>query len=81
MIGEGIYSKNVLATKFHYGAPPAWSFQKIMFIIRNPYDAILAEYKRWYLTDRVKKQRTEIVSNPHTNYLPDEDFSKFKDDA
>ena len=78
MIGEGIHSQNVLAIKFHYGKPPPLPFKKIMFIIRNPYDATLAEYKRWYQSDRISFKRTELVKNPHTSDLPDQNFGKSK---
>jgi len=76
MIGEGIHSQNVLAIKYHFGKPPPLPFKKIIYIIRNPYDAIIAEYKRWYQSDRVTFKRTEVVSNPHTSDLPDQSFGK-----
>ena len=49
MIGEGVFTDNVIAVKIHYTYPTAlqWLYKHvIIYIVRNPFDAILAEYNR-----------------------------------
>jgi len=48
MIGEGVYTDNVIAIKTHFINKNLPWFQKhdIIYIVRNPFDAILAEWKR-----------------------------------
>ena len=46
MIGEGIVSNNVIAVKSHFD-PPMWKFpNKIIYIVRNPFDAFVADWNR-----------------------------------
>ncbi|XP_065902941.1 WSCD family member GA21586-like isoform X2 [Dysidea avara] len=48
MIGEGIDTDNVIAVKIHaINGAPHWLYpHNIIYIIRNPFDAILAEWNR-----------------------------------
>ena len=77
MLGEGVHSENVLAIKFHFGQLPTLPIKKIMYVIRNPYDAILAEYKRYYLSERVPNRTIKVDSNAHISELSDESYSKY----
>ena len=46
MIGEGIVSNNVIVVKSHW-EPPSWNFtNKILYIVRNPFDAFVADWNR-----------------------------------
>lgn len=46
MIGEGIVSNNVIAVKSHW-EPPTWNFtNKVLYIVRNPFDAFVADWNR-----------------------------------
>ena len=76
MLGEGITSQNVIAVKFHLGVLPTdWPFKKVIYIIRNPYDAIVAEYQRFF-TAKFKK-RTELSINPHVSKFGIDKFGKY----
>ena len=47
MIGEGVYTNNVIAVKIHFpNHADLMLTHKIIYIIRNPFDAILAEWNR-----------------------------------
>jgi len=49
MIGEGIFNDNVIAVKIHWavGSALQWLQQhNIIYIVRNPFDAMLADYNR-----------------------------------
>ena len=77
MLGEGITSQNVIGVKFHWGKLPAdWPFKKVIYIIRNPYDAIAAEYQRSSITAKFKKH-TELSINPHLTELGTDKFGKY----
>ena len=78
MLGEGITSENVIAIKFHWGAPPDWPVKKIIYVIRNPYDALVAEYKRQSAADKFKMD-TNISVNPHQFELDANKFGKYLD--
>jgi len=46
MIGEGIVSNNVIVVKSHW-EPPSWNFtNKILYIVRNPFNAFVADWNR-----------------------------------
>ena len=46
MIGEGIVSNNVIVVKSHW-EPPTWNFtNKILYIVRNPFDVFVADWNR-----------------------------------
>ena len=50
MIGEGVYTDNVIAVKLHYpnAKDMEWLYERnIIYVVRNPFDAILAEWNRW----------------------------------
>ena len=69
MFGEGIASNNVIAVKFHEGAlPKKWHFEKIIYILRNPYDAIVAEYKR-RITSKAVSHDVILTGNPHVTNI------------
>ena len=47
MIGEGVYTENVIVIKTHLSVKETLSYsQKVIYIIRNPIKAIFAEYTR-----------------------------------
>jgi len=46
MFGEGIQNSNVLVMKIHFHPNPKWLPERIMYIVRNPFDCILAEWNR-----------------------------------
>ena len=49
MIGEGIFTDNVIAVKIHYPREEdlKWLYQhNIIYVVRNPFNAILAEWNR-----------------------------------
>ena len=73
MLGEGITSEKVIAVKFHWGSLPRWPFKKVIYIIRNPYDAIVAEYQRFCVAPTFRKD-VELSINPHMFEL---DINKF----
>ena len=77
MLGEGVSSKNVLAIKFHFGPLPIQPFKKVIYIIRNPYDAFVAEYRRSLAAGNAEF-RTEFNANPHTSTIGDEIFGKLR---
>ena len=76
MLGEGITSQNVIAVKFHWGLLPRWPFKKVIYIIRNPYDAIAAEYQRFSAAAKFNR-RTELSINPHLTELGTGEFGKY----
>jgi len=46
MIGEGVVSNQVIAVKSHYESPK-WKFpEKIIYIVRNPFDVFVADWNR-----------------------------------
>jgi len=50
MIGEGVYTDNVIAVKIHHpnSSGLKWLHNRnIIYIVRNPFDAILAEWNRY----------------------------------
>ena len=50
MIGEGVYTDNVIAVKIHRPNTDdlKWLYRhSIIYVVRNPFDAILAEWNRW----------------------------------
>ena len=75
MLGEGITSQNVIAVKFHWGLLQRWPFKKVIYIIRNPYDAIVAEYQRFSAAAKFNK-RTELSINPHLTELGIDKFGE-----
>ena len=76
MFGEGTTSDKVIAVKFHEGPlPENWHFKKIIYIIRNPYDAIVAEYKRFNTAQRMS-QDVILASNPHVSDISFKRFGK-----
>ena len=75
MLGEGITSEKVIAVKFHWGSLPRWPFKKVIYIIRNPYDAIVAEYQRFCAAAKFTK-RTKLSINPHVSKLGIDKFGK-----
>ena len=79
MIGEGIVSDNVVAVKFHQGPLPTnWHFRKIIYILRNPYDAIVAEYKRRITAGKIKNSYdATLTHNPHVSELSINKFGEF----
>ena len=77
MLGEGISSEHVLAIKFHFGLLPVHPFKKVLYIIRNPYDAFVAEYRRHYAAGN-PNLRTQFDINPHTSNVGDEIFGKLR---
>ena len=76
MLGEGITSQSVIAVKFHWGPFPRWPFKKVIYIIRNPYDAIVAEYQRSCATAKFKNS-TKLSNNPHVSELGIDKFGKY----
>ena len=75
MLGEGIVSDNVIAVKFHLGPlPENWTFKKIIYLIRNPYDTFVAEYKRHCAAGT--EPRVKLEGNPHLSQLSDENFGE-----
>jgi len=46
MFGEGIQNSNVLVMKIHFHPNPKWLPERIIYIVRNPFDCILAEWNR-----------------------------------
>ena len=74
MLGEGIVSDNVIAVKFHLGPlPEKWQFKKVIYIIRNPYDAAIADYQRQF---GVENERRKLSDNPHVSELSTKKFGK-----
>ena len=50
MIGEGVYTDNAIAVKIHFPTNDElkWLYERsIIYVVRNPFDAILAEWNRW----------------------------------
>ena len=50
MIGEGVYTDNVITVKLHFPQTNdlKWLYKhNIIYVVRNPFDAILAEWNRW----------------------------------
>ena len=77
MLGEGIVSDNVVAVKFHEGPlPKKWQFRKIIYILRNPYDAIVAEYKR-RIAANARSHGITVTRNPHISEFSIKKFGEF----
>ena len=76
MLGEGIVSDSVIAVKFHLGPlPENWTFKKIIYLIRNPYDTFVAEYKRH--CGEGTEPSVKLEGSPHLSQLSDEKFGEF----
>ena len=63
MIGEGVYTDNVIAVKIHYPDTndKKWLYKRnIIYVVRNPFDAILAEWNR--LKSAMKDHKTAHLS-------------------
>ena len=72
MLGEGIVSEKVIAVKFNFGPlPDKWHFKKVIYIIRNPYDAIVSDYQRQYV-----EHRNLSDNNSHVSELSTKKFGK-----
>ena len=69
MIGEGIKSKCVIAVKSHH-CNNLKTFSKMIYVVRNPFDAILAEFTR------LKKKHAN-ASTSHVAGLDNSYFGKF----
>ena len=72
MFGEGVDSEHVIAVKFHVGPLPEIHFKKVIYIIRNPYNAIVADYQRHRAS-----QNPELSQNSHTHELNMDEFGEF----
>ena len=60
MLGEGIASENVIAVKYH-DLKLKFQMKKIIYIVRNPYDAAVAEFNRRFAEwDKVLKKAPHI---------------------
>jgi len=70
MLGEGISTGNVIAVKYHHGELPQLNFTKAIYIVRDPYDAIVAEFNRMYT--KVYK----FSDTPHTFEIGDKTFGE-----
>ena len=70
MLGEGITTGNVMAIKYHFNYKPT---AKVIYIIRNPYDAIVAEWNR-RLSTRLQNKGSSTTQNPHLTILSKERF-------
>ena len=46
MIGEGIVSNNVIVVKSHWEPPTSNFTNKVLYIVRNPFDAFVADWNR-----------------------------------
>ena len=73
MLGEGIDSENVIAVKFHIGPYPEFHFKKVIYIIRNPYDAFVADYQRDLLS-----RDPRLFQKAHTNEVGIDKFGELK---
>ena len=59
MIGEGVYTENVIVIKTHRSVKETLSYsQKVIYIMRNPIKAIFAEYTRKLTKGRHTKEAT-----------------------
>ena len=66
MIGEGVSTENVIAIKSHLSVDEMVSYcKKVIYVIRNPLNAIVAEYTR------------VIAKAGHTKELPPEYYGMF----
>ena len=62
MLGEGIKNRNILVMKIHFPGQK-WLPEKVMYLIRNPFDCILAEWNRIiYEHKDFKVQHTATLS-------------------
>lgn len=71
MIGEGVYTNNVIAVKIHFpNHADLMLTHKIIYIVRNPFDSIIADWNRKYsvlrnpLTAHVSTTRKENFGKP-----------------
>lgn len=70
MLGEGVRSSNVLVVKTHdpsdlIETTPQRRFKAAVVLMRNPFDAILAEYHRMVLWSHIRKLEPEYFSELH----------------
>ena len=72
MFGEGVNSEHVIAVKFHVGPLPEIHFKKVIYIIRNPYDAFVADYQR-----EIISKDPDLFQNSHTNELNMDKFGEY----
>ena len=66
MIGEGVRTNSVIAVKAHQDPPLAnklMKYNKAIYIIRNPFDAILSEYNR---AIAVSSKKYSSLGDSHT---------------
>ena len=66
MIGEGVQTNNVIAVKTHYdplSVSKLIKSNKAIYIVRNPFDAILSEYNR---AIAVSSKKYASLGNSHT---------------
>ena len=76
MLGEGIVSDNVIAVKINVGPlPEKWQFKKVIYIIRNPYDAAIADYQGQFAVANNTHER--LSDNPQVSELNAKMFGKF----
>ena len=62
MFGEGVNNNNVLVMKIHF-PKNGWLPDKVMYIVRNPFDCILAEWNRvQFEFSHCTIQHTAVVS-------------------
>ena len=70
LLGEGVRSSNVLVVKTHdpsdlIETTPQRRFKAAIVLMRNPFDAILAEYHRMVLWSHIRKLQPEYFSELH----------------
>ncbi len=84
-IGENIKSGSVLVVKTHSFQPPWARVKKVrteadydsaIFILRNPYDSLIAEWNR-RLTNEVLIKKKLPHQESHTNLIPKELWSRY----
>ena len=66
MIGEGVYTDNVIAVKIHFvtkGEVPWFHGHDVIYVVRNPFNAILAEWKRITSFLRNKTSETHLSNS------------------
>ena len=70
LLGEGVQSSNVLMVKTHKPSDlietiPQRRFKAAVVLMRNPFDAVLAEYHRMVLWSHIRKLEPEHFSELH----------------